>query len=72
MLSITKYYYLLSYVGPTNSKDDTVRLVDTQANGSGVLEVMVDGKWRGVCGRKFSLLSGVVACRELGYASIER
>lgn len=70
---LARFLNFILYIGPTNSEDgDSVRLVSNNSNSSGALEVNIDGKWGKVCGAKFSLLSGLVACQELGYASIKK
>ena len=46
----------------------TIQLATTQSEGTGLVQVCLDGSWTYVCGIGWSTADAEVACRHLGYS----
>ena len=46
----------------------TIQLVATQSEGTGLVQVCLDGSWTYVCGNGWSNVDAGIACRQLGYS----
>ena len=46
----------------------TIQLVSGQSEGTGLVQVCLDGSWTYVCGSGWSNADAAVACRQLGYS----
>ena len=46
----------------------TIQLVTGQSEGTGLVQVCLDGSWTYVCGSGWSTADAEVACRQLGYS----
>jgi len=50
--------------------EGSLRLADSQEQSKGRLEISFNGEWHSLCGRGFSDMAAMVACRELGFANV--
>ena len=47
--------------------EEAVRLVNTEAENEGVVEVCLNDQWNTICGYRWDFPEAIVTCRELGF-----
>lgn len=54
-----------------NCVEGSVRLVGSQSNNEGRLEICFNREWGNVCDNTFGIYDGLVVCKQLGYTNGE-
>ena len=65
-----RIYEVTSKCNQTKSYDDDLRL-HKGTGFSGVLQIYNNNKWRNLCADYFNMIEGQVACRQLGFSTLE-